>query len=35
MQGLEKVDPIFVLTMAAYDFTQMRTLAKIRLKPVS
>ncbi|MDO8774546.1 MAG: IS5 family transposase [Burkholderiaceae bacterium] len=32
--GLKKVDQIFVLTMAAYNLTRMRTLGKIRLQTV-
>ena len=28
--GLEKVDQLFVLTMAAYNLTRMRTLGQIR-----
>ncbi|WP_312262203.1 transposase, partial [Limnohabitans sp.] len=30
VRGLEKVDQLFVLTMAAYNLTRMRTLAQIR-----
>ena len=30
MRGLKKVDQMFVLTMAAYNLTRMRTLGKIR-----
>ena len=30
VRGLRKVDPLFVLTMAAYNLTRMRTLGKIR-----
>ena len=32
MRGLERVDQLFVLTMAAYNLTRMRTLGKIRLQ---
>lgn len=32
VRGLEKVDQIFVLTMAAYNLTRMRTLGQIRLQ---
>ena len=31
VRGLKRVDQIFVLTMAAYDLTRMRTLGKTRL----
>ena len=31
VRGLERVDQLFVLTMAAYNLTRMRTLGKIRL----
>ncbi len=30
VRGLKKVDPLFVLTMTAYNLTRMRTLGKIR-----
>jgi transposase len=32
VRGLKKVDQMFVLTMAAYNLTRMRTLGKIRLQ---
>ena len=32
VRGLKKVDQLFVLTMAAYNLTRMRTLEKIRLR---
>ena len=32
VRGLERVDQMFVLTMAAYNLTRMRTLGQIRLK---
>lgn len=32
VRGLKKVDQLFVLTMAAYNLTRMRTLGQIRLK---
>jgi hypothetical protein len=32
VRGLEKVDQMFVLTMAAYNLTRMRTLGQIRLQ---
>ena len=32
VRGLEKVDQMFVLTMAAYNLTRMRTLGQIRLE---
>ena len=32
VRGLKKVDQLFVLTMAAYNLTRMRTLAQIRLQ---
>ena len=32
VRGLKKVDQLFVLTMAAYNLTRMRTLGKIRLQ---
>ena len=32
VRGLERVDQMFVLTMAAYNLTRMRTLGKIRLQ---
>ena len=32
VRGLERVDQLFVLTMAAYNLTHMRTLEKIRLQ---
>ena len=32
MRGLKKVDQLFVLTMAAYNLTRMRTLGQIRLQ---
>ena len=32
VRGLEKVDQLFVLTMAAYNLTRMRTLEQIRLQ---
>ena len=31
VRGLERVDQLFVLTMAAYNLTRMRTLGQIRL----
>ena len=31
--GLKRVDQMFVLTMAAYNLTRMRTLGQIRLLP--
>lgn len=31
-RGLKKVDQLFVLTMAAYNLTRMRTLEQIRLQ---
>jgi hypothetical protein len=31
-RGLKKVDQLFVLTMAAYNLTLMRTLEQIRLQ---
>jgi hypothetical protein len=34
VRGLKKVDQLFVLTMAAYNLTRMRTLEKIRLQAV-
>jgi hypothetical protein len=30
VRGLKKVDQLFVLTMAAYNLTRMRTLGQIR-----
>ena len=33
VRGLQRVDQVFVLTMAAYNLTRMRTLA--RLRPIS
>jgi hypothetical protein len=30
VRGIEKVDQLFVLTMAAYNLTRMRTLAELR-----
>ena len=30
VRGLDKVDQLFVLTMAAYNLTRMRTLGQIR-----
>ena len=30
VRGLKKVDQLFVLTMAAYNLTRMRTLAELR-----
>lgn len=32
VRGIEKVDQMFVLTMAAYNLTRMRTLGQIRLQ---
>ena len=32
VRGLERVDQMFVLTMAAYNLTRMRTLGQIRLQ---
>jgi hypothetical protein len=32
VRGLKTVDPLFVLTMAAYKLTRMRTLEQIRLQ---
>lgn len=32
VRGFEKVDQLFVLTMAAYNLTRMRTLEQIRLQ---
>ena len=32
VRGLEKVDQMFVLTMAAYNLTRMRTLGQVRLR---
>jgi hypothetical protein len=32
VRGIKRVDQVFVLTMAAYNLTRMRTLKKIRLK---
>jgi hypothetical protein len=32
VRGLKKVDQLFVLTMAAYNLTRMRTLGKFRLQ---
>ena len=32
VRGLDKVDQLFVLTMAAYNLTRMRTLGQIRLQ---
>jgi len=32
VRGLAKVDQLFVLTMAAYKLTRMRTLGQIRLQ---
>lgn len=32
VRGLRRVDQVFVLTMAAYNLTRMRTLGKIRLQ---
>jgi Transposase DDE domain len=32
MRGLKKVDQLFVLTMAAYNLTRMRTLERVRLQ---
>jgi len=34
VRGIEKVDQMFVLTMAAYNLTRMRTLGEIRLQAV-
>ena len=34
VRDLKKVDQLFVLTMAAYNLTRMRTLEKIRLQAV-
>ena len=33
VRGLKKVDQLFVLTMAAYNLTRMRTLGQIRVQP--
>jgi hypothetical protein len=30
VRGIEKVDQLFVLTMAAYNLTRIRTLAELR-----
>jgi hypothetical protein len=32
VRGLRKVEQLFVLTMAAYDLTRMRSLEQIRLQ---
>jgi hypothetical protein len=32
VRGLKRVDQLFVLTMAAYNLTRMRTLGQIRLQ---
>ena len=32
VRGLQRVDQMFVLTMAAYNLTRMRTLGQIRLQ---
>ena len=32
VRGIERVDQMFVLTMAAYNLTRMRTLGQIRLQ---
>ena len=32
VRGLEKVDQMFVLTMAAYNLTRLRTLGQVRLQ---
>ena len=32
VRGLKRVDQIFVLTMAAYNLTRMRTLGELRLQ---
>jgi hypothetical protein len=32
VRGLEKVDQMFVLTMAAYNLTRVRTLGQVRLQ---
>jgi hypothetical protein len=34
VRGIERVDQMFVLTMAAYNLTRMRTLGQIRLQTV-
>ena len=34
VRGIERVDQMFVLTMAAYNLTRMRTLGRIRLQTV-
>lgn len=34
VRGIERVDQMFVLTMAAYNLTRMRTLGPIRLQTV-
>ena len=34
VRGLKRVDQIFVLTMAAYNLTRMRTLGQIRVQKV-
>jgi hypothetical protein len=35
VRGLKKVDQMFVLTMAAYNLTRMRSLGQIRLQAAS
>jgi hypothetical protein len=32
VRGIKRVDQVFVLTMAAYNLTRMRSLEEIRLK---
>ena len=32
VRGLKKVDQLFLLTMAAYNLTRMRTLGQVRLQ---
>ena len=32
VHGLERIDQMFVLTMAAYNLTRVRTLGRIRLQ---
>ena len=35
VRGLQKVDQFFVLNMAAYNLTRMRTLGQVRLQGAS
>jgi ABC-type nitrate/sulfonate/bicarbonate transport system permease component len=35
VRGLQKVDQLFVLNMAAYNLTRMRTLGQVRLQGAS